>query len=107
KSGANFAELTKKYSEDPGPAAKGGEYSVQRNGQMVPEFENAAFTLKPGESDVVKTKYGYHVFQVMQHDQARHKPVDEVQGELAAQWKKQRASDILQQASDRAQAELK
>jgi len=106
KSGANFGELAKKYSEDPGSAAKGGEYDVQRNGQMVAEFENAAFTLKPGESDIVKTKYGYHVFQVMKHDQARLKPFDEVKAELAAQWKKQRASDLMQQASDRAQPEL-
>ena len=106
RNGGNFAELAKKYSEDPGSAASGGEYDVQRNGQMVPEFENAAFTLKPGQSDIVKTKYGYHVFQVVKHDQARLKPFEEVKGDLAAQWKKQRASDLMQQASERAPAEL-
>src|SRR5262249_44620946 len=73
KSGANFGDLVKKYSEDTASVPNGGEYTIQRNGQMVPEFENAAFTLKPGESSVVKTTYGYHIVQVMQHDPARVK----------------------------------
>ena len=51
RAGANFGELVKKYSEDPGSVSTGGEYTVQKNGQMVQEFENAAFTLKPGESE--------------------------------------------------------
>jgi peptidyl-prolyl cis-trans isomerase D len=106
KAGGNFAELAKKYSEDPGSKNTGGEYSVQKNGQMVPEFEAAAFRLKPGESEVVKTAIGYHVVQVMQHDQARVKPFDEVKAQLAADWKKQRVNDLMQQISDKAQAML-
>jgi peptidyl-prolyl cis-trans isomerase D len=106
KAGANFADLVKKYSEDPGSVNTGGEYTVERNGQMVPEFENAAFTLKPGQSDVIKTTYGYHIIQVMQHDPARVKPFDEVKNQLAADWKKQRTSDLMQQISDKAQAAL-
>jgi peptidyl-prolyl cis-trans isomerase D len=106
RSGANFADLAKKYSEDPGSKDKGGEYTVQRNGQMVPEFEAAAFRLKPGESEIVKTTYGYHVFQVMNHDQARLKPFDEAKPQLAVEWKKQRVNDIMQQISDKAQALL-
>jgi peptidyl-prolyl cis-trans isomerase D len=106
KAGANFGELVKKYSEDTGSVANGGEYTVERNGQMVPEFENAAFTLKPGQSDVIKTSYGYHIIQVMQHDPARIKPFEEVKTQLAAEWKKQRVSDLMQQISDKAQAAL-
>jgi peptidyl-prolyl cis-trans isomerase D len=106
KAGANFADLVKKYSEDPGSVNTGGEYTVERNGQMVPEFENAAFTLKPGQSDVIKTTYGYHIIQVMTHDPARVKPFDEVKGQLATDWKKQRTSDLMQQISDKAQAAL-
>ncbi len=106
RAGANFGELVKKYSEDPGSVATGGVYSVQRNGQMVPEFENAAFSLKPGESAVIKTTYGYHIIQVMQHDPARIKPFEEAKADLAAAWKKQRASDIMQQISDKVQAML-
>jgi peptidyl-prolyl cis-trans isomerase D len=106
KGGANFAELAKKYSEDPGSANNGGEYSVQRDGQMVKEFEDAAFTLKPGESQVIKTTYGYHVFQVVQHDQPRLKPFDEVKTQLASDYKKQRVNELMEQISERAQAML-
>lgn len=106
RGGANFAELAKKYSEDPGSKNTGGEYTVQRNGQMVKEFEDAAFRLKPGESEIVKTTYGYHVFQVVSHDQARVKPFDEVKAQLAADWKKQKVNDLMQSISDRAQAML-
>ena len=106
KAGANFTALVKKYSEDTGSVATGGVYSVQRNGQMVPEFENAAFTLKPGESALIKTTYGYHIIQVMQHDPARIKPFEEVKADLAAQWKKQRVNDLMEQISDKAQAML-
>jgi len=106
KAGANFGELVKKFSEDTASVPNGGEYTVQRNGQMVAEFEQAAFTLKPGESSVIKTSYGYHVVQVVQHDQPRIKPFDEVKGELAAAWKKQKVSDTMQQISDKAQSML-
>jgi peptidyl-prolyl cis-trans isomerase D len=106
KAGANFADLVKKYSEDPGSVSTGGEYTVQKNGQMVPEFENAAFTLKPGQSEVIKTTYGYHIIQVMQHDDARVKPYDEVKAQLAGEWKKQKVNDVMQQISDKAQTML-
>src|SRR3954447_16430453 len=106
KAGANFGELVKKYSEDPGSVSTGGEYTVQKNGQMVPEFESAAFSLKPGESGIVKTTYGYHIMQVMQHDPARLKPFEEVKPALATEYKKQRVNDIMQQISDKAQAML-
>jgi peptidyl-prolyl cis-trans isomerase D len=106
KAGANFGDLVKKYSEDTASVPNGGVYSVQRNGQMVPEFENAAFSLKPGESTLIKTTYGYHILQVMQHDPARIKPFEEVKTELAAQWKKQKVNDVMQQISDKAQTML-
>jgi peptidyl-prolyl cis-trans isomerase D len=106
KGGANFGELVKKYSEDPGSTSTGGEYTIQKNGQMVKEFEDAAFRLKPGESEVVKTSYGYHVFQVVNHEAARLKPFDEAKPQLAAEWKKQRVNEIMQQISDRAQSAL-
>jgi peptidyl-prolyl cis-trans isomerase D len=96
----------KKYSEDTGSVATGGEYTVQKNGQMVPEFEKAAFTLKPGESDIIKTAYGYHVIQVMKHEDARLKPFDEVKGEIAEKVKAQRVSNLMQQISDKAQQDL-
>ena len=108
KAGANFADLAKKYSEDPGSAQTGGEYKGVVRGQMVAEFEQAAFSLKPGQiSDPVKTTYGYHILQVEKHNDARLKPFEEVKGDIAANLKKQRANDQMQQIADKAQAALK
>ena len=111
KAGADFAELAKKYSEDPGsannPKGAGELPDWISRGQTVPEFERAAFTLKPGQtSDVIKTQYGYHIIQVLAHEDARLRPFAEVKNELASQWKKQRVNDILQNISDKAQAAL-
>lgn len=107
RGGADFAELAKKYSEDPGSASKGGEYDGVVRGQMVPEFEKEAFALKPGQvSDLVKTQYGYHIIKVLSHEDARLKPFEEVKAQLATEYQKQRVNDLMQQLSDKAQADL-
>jgi parvulin-like peptidyl-prolyl isomerase len=64
--GEDFAALVKEYSEDPGSKSKGGEYTFRR-GQMVIEFEDAAFSMKVGQiSDPVETQYGYHVIKLLE-----------------------------------------
>jgi peptidyl-prolyl cis-trans isomerase D len=69
KNGGNFAELAKKFSQDPGSAAQGGILPPFSRGQMVKEFENAAFSLKPGEtSGLVRSQYGYHIIRTMRHE---------------------------------------
>jgi peptidyl-prolyl cis-trans isomerase C len=66
KAGEDFAALAKKYSEDPGSKDNGGEYTFPR-GQMMPEFESAAFALKKGEvSSIVTTSYGYHIIKLIE-----------------------------------------
>src|SRR5271168_113588 len=62
KAGGNFAELAKKNSDDPGSKDQGGELGFLKRGATVPEFDQAAFTLQPGQtSGLVKTKFGYHI----------------------------------------------
>lgn len=65
--GENFAALAALYSEDPGSARKGGEIGFVGRGQLYPEYEAAAFNLKKGEiSDVIKSKAGYHIIQLIE-----------------------------------------
>lgn len=64
RGGEDFAKLAKEYSEDPGSKDKGGEYTFPR-GQMDPQFEAAAFSLKTNQvSDIVITPYGYHIIKL-------------------------------------------
>ena len=63
--GANFAQLAKEFSKDPGSAVKGGELGYFGKGMMVKEFEDACFNGKVGEVQrPVKTNYGYHIIKV-------------------------------------------
>lgn len=65
--GERFSTMALLYSEDPGSAKKGGELGFKGRGELVPEFEAAAFALKDGEiSEVVETEYGYHIIQLIE-----------------------------------------
>src|SRR5579863_1910519 len=79
KKGANFEDLAKKYSEDDATKPKGGDLDWIVEGQTVPEFQQAAFSLPKGSiSDLVKTQYGFHIIKVIDHETARTKSLDEV-----------------------------
>ena len=83
KKGAKFDDLAKKYSEDPGSKEKGGDLGWLVQGQTVPEFEKAAFSLQPGAvSDLVKTQYGFHLIKVLEKETAHTKPFEEVKDSI-------------------------
>ena len=78
KNGADFAKLAEKYTEDPGSRDKGGLYEDFTKGRMVKPFEDAAFSVPVGEiSDIVETRYGYHILKVVDRKKET-KPLDEV-----------------------------
>ena len=104
KKGANFEELAKKYSEDPGSKAKGGDVGWVLPGQMVSEFEKASFSLNKGDiSDLIKTQYGFHIIKVLDKETAHTKTFDEVKDSLRPKYMlnkvDQQASTIADQIS--------
>jgi len=75
RGGADFAALATQYSEDPGSKDNGGELAAFPHGQMVPEFEAAAFSLTNNQiSDVITTAYGYHIIKLI--DKTLAKKID-------------------------------
>jgi len=76
RAGEDFAKLAKEYSEDPGSKDNGGEYTFPR-GQMMPEFEAAAFSLNTNQiSDIVTTTYGYHIIKLYEKIPAKKMDFD-------------------------------
>jgi peptidyl-prolyl cis-trans isomerase C len=81
--GADFGRTARDLSEDTGTALAGGLVGTFPRGQMVPAFEAAAFSVKPGEiSDVVETPFGFHIIRVDEHSAGRMQTLDEVRGDI-------------------------
>jgi len=83
--GADFAELAREVSQDPGSAARGGDLGCVALGRLVPEFERAALGLQPGQvSGPVQTQFGWHVIRMNNRQPARVLPYEEVRGQIRA-----------------------
>jgi peptidyl-prolyl cis-trans isomerase D len=107
KGGADFAKMAEKYSEDPSNAKSGGDLGWVVRGQMVKEFEEAAFTQKPKEiGNLVTTTYGFHIVEVMEKQDARLQPFEEVKPILSAEMGRREANDKVQNSADQARAEV-
>ena len=108
KKGANFEELAKKYSEDPGSKTKGGDLGWVLQGQMVPEFEKATFSLNKGEtSDLIKTQYGFHIIKVIDKETAHTKPFDEVKDSLRPQFLLNKVEQEAAKTADQMSADIR
>jgi peptidyl-prolyl cis-trans isomerase D len=108
KKGANFEDLAKKYSEDPGSKAKGGDLGWLVQGQTVPEFEKATFDLNNGEiSGLVRTQYGFHIVKLIEKESAHTKTFDEVKDSLKTPMLLQKVDQQAGSLADKISADIR
>ena len=104
KGGTSFADLAKKYSDDPGSAKDGGLLPPLTRGRTVPEFEQAAFNTPVGQTTgIIRTNYGFHIIHVEAKQEARLKPLAEVKVEIEPVLKKQKAAAQAQNVASSVQ----
>jgi len=95
--GKDFAELAKKYSDDPGSKDQGGELGWIKHGVTVPEFDQTAFAQQPGQiSGLVRTRFGYHIIQTEENQDAHTKSLDEVKASIVDALTKQKETQAEQ-----------
>ncbi|WP_198262743.1 peptidylprolyl isomerase [sulfur-oxidizing endosymbiont of Gigantopelta aegis] len=83
--GADFTEMAKQYSKDPGSADNGGDLGFFGSGEMVPAFEKSAFSLKPGEiSDLVESSFGFHIIKLTKIEGGEVEPLESVKENIIA-----------------------
>lgn len=97
KGGANFADLAKKYSEDPGSKDQGGDLPMIPTAGLDPAYAQAAMKLNPGQtSDLVRSSFGYHIIQTEEKHAAGVKPLADVQTQIKSQLTAQKAASAEQ-----------
>ena len=107
KKGEDFAELAKKYSQGPSNT-KGGDLGYFRRGQMVPPFEAVAFKLNPGEvSDIVNTRFGYHLIKVVDKKPESTVPYDAIKARIGQYLKQEKVQKEVRQFVDKLRKEAK
>jgi len=95
KKGADFAELAKKKSKDPG-ASDGGDLGFFTKDQMVPEFSAVAFSLEPGKiSDPVKTQFGWHIIKVEEKRNRKAPEFDQVKSQIESYVTRKAQADYV------------
>lgn len=95
RTGKDFAGLARSYSDDAGSAIKGGELGYFGRGSMVPDFENVAFALKPGQiSDIVETSLGYHIIKCEGYIKAETQPLNDVRDTVRSSLRSELAGQM-------------
>ena len=104
--GSDFAQLAKEHSKDPGSKDQGGELGFFTRGQMVPQFEEAAFKLKKGEvSEPFESQFGWHIVRVDDRRQRAAPAFETVKDRVVASMIHQKAQQIAADLRGKAQIE--
>jgi len=107
KSGKDFGELAKQYSQDPGSAQNGGDLGWAERSTFVKPFADALFGMKVGEiAGPVKTQYGYHIIRLDEIQAGKSKSFEEARPELEAQLRRTRATDRFGEIQEQLQTRL-
>ena len=108
KAGGNFADLAKKYSDDPGSKDQGGELPMIPTSGLDPAYAQAAMALNPGQtSDLVRSSFGYHIIQTEAKDAAHVKTLAEVKPAIVEQLQTQKSAAAAQAYASQLAAEAK
>jgi peptidyl-prolyl cis-trans isomerase D len=107
KSGKDFSELAKQYSQDPGSAKNGGDLGWSERGAFVAPFADALFGMKAGEiKGPVKTQFGYHIIRLDEVQAGKGKSFEEARADLDAQLRRDRATDRFGEIQEQLQTKL-
>lgn len=99
---SQFAQLAKKYSQDPGSAANGGDLGMFGRGMMVKPFDDAVFKLLVGEtSELVQSDFGYHIIKLSAVKGGKTQSLTEVKASIAQKLKAQKANDKFAELSEK------
>ena len=108
RGGADFAKLAAENSDDPGSKTQGGDLGTFGRGKMVPAFEQAVFSMQPGQtSEPVKTSFGYHIIQTEARNPATVKTLAEVKPEILPILQQQKVGTQEQAYANQLLAEAK
>ena len=106
--GSKFEDLVKEFSKDEGSKANGGELGYVMKGQLVPEFENKAFSMKQDEiSDPVKTQFGWHIIKALDSRDVKIPPKEQALNGIKGKLSRDTIEKYITELSAKAKIELK
>ena len=102
RAGEDFAEMARKVSDDPATRENGGSLDLFRRGTMLPELESAAFAMRPGDLSAapVRTKVGYHILKVTQHEPLYTQPLVHVYSNVSSMAAEEKGDSLAKASAD-------